>query len=199
MIGNAPDLDSWFMTRLHLEEEFLPPGGGPHTPERPGHLGWPRYPIDEALRQAAGLVERFQRAKADPGADLGACRAGGRGGRPDRRGRGAEPDERTRRSARDRAERCLPGIAGRLPFDGPRPQPPGATPRCAREDPRCRAADRRCPGDGRTGRDIGPTRRRPRPPRPRGTLPRHQPAGSRPSRSIAAHWRSPSERIAPGI
>lgn len=58
----APDLDSWFMVRLKLEEAFEPTAGVPH-PSEPAHWPWPRYPIDEALRQVIGLVERFQRAK----------------------------------------------------------------------------------------------------------------------------------------
>lgn len=58
----APDLDSWFMVRLKLEEAFEPPAGVPH-PSEPAHWPWPRYPIDESLRQVIGLVERFQRAK----------------------------------------------------------------------------------------------------------------------------------------
>lgn len=58
----APDLDSWFMVRLKLEETFVPPGGKRYASE-PAHLPWPKYSIDEAMRQATGLVERFQNAK----------------------------------------------------------------------------------------------------------------------------------------
>jgi tetratricopeptide (TPR) repeat protein len=62
MIGIAPDLDSWFMTRLHLEEEFPPPAEEPDRSE-PIRPTVPMYRIGEALRLASGLVERFQRAK----------------------------------------------------------------------------------------------------------------------------------------
>jgi tetratricopeptide (TPR) repeat protein len=59
----APDLDSWFMVRLRIEEEFSPPGGDQRATEPPRPAS-AMYPIDEALRRAASLVERFQRAKA---------------------------------------------------------------------------------------------------------------------------------------
>jgi tetratricopeptide (TPR) repeat protein len=65
----APDLDSWFMVRLRIEEEFLPPDGEPHSAESnrlmwpPTYQWWPKYPIGEALRGATNLVERFQRAR----------------------------------------------------------------------------------------------------------------------------------------
>ena len=62
MIAIAPDLDSWFMTRLHLEEEFLPTTDEA-APTGPTDQTWSKYPIDEALRRAASLAERFQRAK----------------------------------------------------------------------------------------------------------------------------------------
>ncbi len=58
----APDLDSWFMVRLRIEEEFAPPAGEPHHTEST-NVTWPKYSIAEALRDATGLVERFQRAK----------------------------------------------------------------------------------------------------------------------------------------
>ena len=62
MIAIAPDLDSWFMTRLHLEEEFVPSAREP-DPSEPIRPTVPKYRIDEALRLATSLVERFQRAK----------------------------------------------------------------------------------------------------------------------------------------
>ncbi|MHB1555911.1 MAG: tetratricopeptide repeat protein [Isosphaeraceae bacterium] len=58
----APDLDSWFMVRLKLEEVFVP-ASGIRCASEPAHWPWPKYPIDEALQQATGLVERFQRAR----------------------------------------------------------------------------------------------------------------------------------------
>jgi tetratricopeptide (TPR) repeat protein len=61
-IHTVPDLDSWFMVRLTLTEEFTPPTEGPHLFEASGRDG-SRYRLDEALRRATSLVERFQRAK----------------------------------------------------------------------------------------------------------------------------------------
>jgi tetratricopeptide (TPR) repeat protein len=61
-IHTVPDLDSWFMVRLHLTEEFTPQAEGRHRFEEPKREG-PRYRLDEALRRAASLVERFRRAK----------------------------------------------------------------------------------------------------------------------------------------
>jgi tetratricopeptide (TPR) repeat protein len=58
----APDLDSWFMVRLRIEEEFLPSSGDLHSTEPLRPIG-PNYRIDEALRRASSLIERFQRAK----------------------------------------------------------------------------------------------------------------------------------------
>lgn len=57
----APDLDSWFMVRLRLDEGFFPTAGGPDVAEPLRPTG-PKYRIDDALRRAASLVERFQRA-----------------------------------------------------------------------------------------------------------------------------------------
>jgi tetratricopeptide (TPR) repeat protein len=65
----ATDLDSWFMIRSQIDEEFLPTAVGTRTMETAplmwplSHQVWPKYPIDEALRGATSLVERFQRAK----------------------------------------------------------------------------------------------------------------------------------------
>ena len=116
----APDLDSWFMSRLHLEEEFLPPGGVRLLPE-PAHLPWSKYPIDEALRQATGLVERFRRAKAIPaptaelvGLAVSAADAIVAVGAPDL----------TRALADELVSGlvdCCRRASGRLPFDGPQP------------------------------------------------------------------------------
>ena len=61
LLNIAPDLDSWFMARLHLEEEFVPLAGEPELSE-PIRAATPKYRIDEALKRAASLVERFQRA-----------------------------------------------------------------------------------------------------------------------------------------
>jgi tetratricopeptide (TPR) repeat protein len=58
----APDLDSWFMIRSKLEEGFLPPDEVPTVAESIGPTG-PRYRIEEAVKRAASLVERFHRAK----------------------------------------------------------------------------------------------------------------------------------------
>ena len=55
-------LDSWFMTRLHLEEELFPPAGEWYASE-PTFPIWPNSSIDDVLRRASSLVDRFRRAK----------------------------------------------------------------------------------------------------------------------------------------
>ena len=61
-IHTVPDLNSWFMVRLALTEEFRPPAVKESRFERPG-FEQPKYKIDEAMRRATSLVERFCRAK----------------------------------------------------------------------------------------------------------------------------------------
>ncbi|MGP0066444.1 MAG: tetratricopeptide repeat protein [Isosphaeraceae bacterium] len=61
-IHTVPDLASWFMVRLTLSEEFIPPIQGPQTIE-PIRSEGSKYRIDEAMRRATSLVERFLRAK----------------------------------------------------------------------------------------------------------------------------------------
>jgi tetratricopeptide (TPR) repeat protein len=61
-IHTVPDLASWFMVRLTIKEEFDAPIRGPQIIE-PERLDGPKYRIDEALRRASSLVERFRRAK----------------------------------------------------------------------------------------------------------------------------------------
>jgi tetratricopeptide (TPR) repeat protein len=61
-IHTVPDLASWFMVRLTIEEEYFPPSPDPHKFETVAPEG-PKYRIDEAMRRAAGLVDRFLRAK----------------------------------------------------------------------------------------------------------------------------------------
>jgi tetratricopeptide (TPR) repeat protein len=62
-IHTVPDLASWFMVRLTIEEEFIPPIEEPHVFEAVQSEG-PRYRIDEAMRRATSLIERFRLAKA---------------------------------------------------------------------------------------------------------------------------------------
>ena len=61
-IHAVPDLDSWFMVRLHLMEDFAAPRTGPHVFEI-RESEEPRYRLDEALRRATNRVARFRRAK----------------------------------------------------------------------------------------------------------------------------------------
>jgi tetratricopeptide (TPR) repeat protein len=61
-IRTVPDLNSWFMVRLALTEEFRPPAVKVSRFERPG-FEEPKYKFEEAMRRATSLVERFCRAK----------------------------------------------------------------------------------------------------------------------------------------
>jgi tetratricopeptide (TPR) repeat protein len=58
----VPDLASWFMVRLAITEELVPPIRESQAVERSRSEG-PKYRIEEALRRATSLVERFRRAK----------------------------------------------------------------------------------------------------------------------------------------
>ena len=185
------------MTRLHLEEEFLPPGGERHPPE-PAHLPWPKYPIDEALRQAAGLVERFQRAKAIPAptSELVELAASA-----------ADPIVAVG------APNLTRGLADQLVS--------GLTDSCRRPLADCLSTVRNlnrvarllvahgrisdaAPLIDRAWAMVEQARRRTSPTPPEtSTTSRGSTSTSTgrtgPSRSIAARWRSPSERIGPGI
>jgi len=61
-IRTVPALDSWFILRLRLRETFTPPTKGPSRREA-FHSEGPSYRLDDALRRARSLVERFRRAK----------------------------------------------------------------------------------------------------------------------------------------
>ncbi len=61
-IHTVPDLASWFLVRLRLNEEFSPPTESPYRLKPPRDEG-PGSRLDEGLRRAASLVERFRRAK----------------------------------------------------------------------------------------------------------------------------------------
>jgi tetratricopeptide (TPR) repeat protein len=61
-IRTVPALDSWFFPRLQLRETFTPATKGPSRREASAFEG-PSYGLDDALRRATSLVERFRRAK----------------------------------------------------------------------------------------------------------------------------------------
>jgi tetratricopeptide (TPR) repeat protein len=61
-IRTVPALDSWFFLRLQLRETFTPATKGPSRREAPAVEG-PSYGLDDAVRRATSLVERFRRAK----------------------------------------------------------------------------------------------------------------------------------------
>ena len=156
MMHIAPDLDSWFMVRLGSRRNASRrTGTGTRGTARPAG---PEYRIDEALRSAASLVERFQRAKEVPTPTSELVEIGGLDGRRDRGGRERRPDERIRRSTRERADRACRGALADC-LSTLRNLNQSRCPSRTQGRPRKPAADRAARA-GSNRASTGPTRRR---------------------------------------